>query len=187
MHSGWSNFVHPRLCSQHSGLCTRFAVLDDTGLPTHKPLTVHLSLEAFCRRALRPQRPLAFPCPRPRHTMGPDRRGLAHRPPRPQRPRHRHHMVSLLLRHRSLPHRPPRPAPRPPAPTLPRPRRLQTAQPLLVHLATFLNCMERLSKWPPALSQAWIALIPKGSSLSPLDHRPISVTSAGRHPSSPRG
>ena len=41
--------------------CTRFTVLEDTGLPTHKPLTVHLSLDAFCRRALRPQRPLAFP------------------------------------------------------------------------------------------------------------------------------
>ena len=49
---------------------------------------------------------------------------------------------------------------------------------LLVHLATFLNCVERLGKWPPALCQAWITLIPKGSSLSPLDQRPISVASA---------
>ena len=41
--------------------CQAFAVLQDTGLPTHKPLSVLLSLEAFHRRALRPQRPLAFP------------------------------------------------------------------------------------------------------------------------------
>ena len=36
-------------------------MLDDTGLPTHKPLSVLLSLKAFERRALRPLRPLAFP------------------------------------------------------------------------------------------------------------------------------
>ena len=41
--------------------CMDFSLLDDTGLPTHKPLSVLLSLEAFARRALRPRRPLAFP------------------------------------------------------------------------------------------------------------------------------
>ena len=41
--------------------CKDFSVLSDTGLPTHKPLSLQLSLDAFQRRALRPQRPLAFP------------------------------------------------------------------------------------------------------------------------------
>ena len=43
------------------GACQTVAVLDDTGLPTHKPVSVLLSLQAFARRALRPRRPLAFP------------------------------------------------------------------------------------------------------------------------------
>ena len=43
------------------GACTEFSVLENTGLPTHKPLSVLLSLDAFTRRALRPRRPLAFP------------------------------------------------------------------------------------------------------------------------------
>ena len=38
--------------------------------------------------------------------------------------------------------------------------------------------METQGRWPRALCQAWITLIPKGDSPSPLDQRPISVASA---------
>ena len=48
----------------------------------------------------------------------------------------------------------------------------------LDHLATLLTCVETQGRWPRALRQAWVTLIPKGASPSPLDQRPISVASA---------
>ena len=48
----------------------------------------------------------------------------------------------------------------------------------LGHLATLLTCVEEHGHWPPALCQAWITLIPKGTSPSPLEQRPISVASS---------
>ena len=51
----------------------------------------------------------------------------------------------------------------------------------LEQLATLLDCVERLGRWPPPLCQAWITLIPKSDSPSPRDQRPISVTSAVYH------
>ena len=48
----------------------------------------------------------------------------------------------------------------------------------LEHLATFLNGVEAHGHWPPALCQAWVTLVPKGSSTLPLEQRPISVASA---------
>ena len=48
----------------------------------------------------------------------------------------------------------------------------------LGHLATLLTCVEEHGHWPPAICQAWITLIPKGTSPSPLEQRPISVASS---------
>ena len=45
-------------------------------------------------------------------------------------------------------------------------------------LATFLNLVEEVGRWPSALTEGYITLIPKGEGMEPTSMRPLSVLSA---------